>query len=80
MIQAGSEEAHMAALNAKERRELREMADATPEPVDDDSAQADGSPESDATTAPNMLQQCRKVDNFQRLNCINEGTYGMVYR
>ncbi|AQK44433.1 hypothetical protein ZEAMMB73_Zm00001d025739 [Zea mays] len=28
----------------------------------------------------NMLQDCRSVDEFERLNKINEGTYGVVYR
>uniref|UniRef100_A0ACD5URS4 Uncharacterized protein n=3 Tax=Avena sativa TaxID=4498 RepID=A0ACD5URS4_AVESA len=28
----------------------------------------------------NMLQGCRSVDVFERLNKINEGTYGVVYR
>ncbi|KAG8082455.1 hypothetical protein GUJ93_ZPchr0014g47246 [Zizania palustris] len=28
----------------------------------------------------NMLQSCRSVDEFERLNKINEGTYGVVYR
>ncbi|KAL5214243.1 hypothetical protein ABZP36_003395 [Zizania latifolia] len=28
----------------------------------------------------NMLQGCRNVDEFERLNKINEGTYGVVYR
>jgi cell division cycle 2-like len=27
-----------------------------------------------------MLQGCRSVDEFERLNKINEGTYGVVYR
>ncbi|KAL2510329.1 Protein kinase superfamily protein [Forsythia ovata] len=28
----------------------------------------------------NMLQGCRRVDEFERLNKIDEGTYGVVYR
>ncbi|KAJ6948959.1 hypothetical protein NC651_003078 [Populus alba x Populus x berolinensis] len=27
-----------------------------------------------------MLQGCRSVDEFKRLNKINKGTYGVVYR
>eukprot|EP00850_Spirogloea_muscicola_P014616 SM000106S13964 [mRNA] locus=s106:281759:284864:- [translate_table: standard] len=27
-----------------------------------------------------MLQGCRPVEDFERLNCIDEGTYGVVYR
>ncbi|CAH1433842.1 unnamed protein product [Lactuca virosa] len=38
----------------------------------------------DTTPAPqrsvNMLQGCRSVDEFERLNKIDEGTYGVVYR
>ncbi|KAL6520530.1 hypothetical protein OROMI_032292 [Orobanche minor] len=41
-----------------------------------------GTPES--TQPPqrsvNMLQGCRSVDEFERLNKIDEGTYGVVYR
>ncbi|TVU03512.1 hypothetical protein EJB05_50950 [Eragrostis curvula] len=28
----------------------------------------------------NMLQSCRTIDEFERLNTINEGTYGVVFR
>ncbi|KAL6899360.1 hypothetical protein ACP4OV_006018 [Aristida adscensionis] len=28
----------------------------------------------------NMLQSCRSVDEFEKLNAINEGTYGVVFR
>ena len=27
-----------------------------------------------------MLQGCRSIDEFERLNTINEGTYGVVFR
>ncbi|MQM05465.1 hypothetical protein Taro_038275 [Colocasia esculenta] len=33
-----------------------------------------------AQRAINMLQGCRSVDEFERLNKIDEGTYGVVYR
>lgn len=74
-----SEEAHMAALNARERKEIAE-GQGLQTPEHDGDTMQDESPESDVTTAPSMLQQCRSVHNFERLNCINEGTYGMVYR
>lgn len=32
------------------------------------------------TRSLNMLQGCRSVDEFERLNRIDEGTYGVVYR
>ncbi|CAN6238558.1 unnamed protein product [Urochloa humidicola] len=39
---------------------------------------------SDAVRPPrkcfNMLQGCRSIDEFERLNTINEGTYGVVFR
>ncbi|XVE74819.1 hypothetical protein DITRI_Ditri12bG0048800 [Diplodiscus trichospermus] len=41
-----------------------------------------GTPEPPAASlrSVNMLQGCRSVDEFERLNKINEGTYGVVYR
>ncbi|XP_057811114.1 cyclin-dependent kinase G-2-like isoform X2 [Salvia miltiorrhiza] len=43
-----------------------------------------GSPIPDPAQPPqrsvNMLQGCRSVDEFERLNKIDEGTYGVVYR
>lgn len=43
------------------------------------------SPDTPEPTVPlqrsvNMLQGCRSVDEFERLNKIDEGTYGVVYR
>ncbi|CAA2996511.1 cyclin-dependent kinase G-2-like isoform X1 [Olea europaea subsp. europaea] len=41
-----------------------------------------GTPETALTPerSVNMLRGCRSVDEFERLNKINEGTYGIVYR
>ncbi|EPS71331.1 hypothetical protein M569_03427 [Genlisea aurea] len=41
-----------------------------------------GTPESQQfpQRSVNMLQGCRSVDEFERLNKIDEGTYGVVYR
>lgn len=41
-----------------------------------------GTPDSafSPTRRVNMLQGCRNVDEFERLNKISEGTYGVVYR
>ncbi|KAE8023647.1 hypothetical protein FH972_009319 [Carpinus fangiana] len=54
---------------------------------DTDSGDEDDSretPEPEPTVPPqrslNMLQGCRSVDEFERLNRIDEGTYGVVYR
>jgi cell division cycle 2-like protein len=50
-----------------------------------DSEREDDGRESMEPPAPphrvvNMLQGCRSVDEFERLNKINEGTYGVVFR
>ncbi|KAH9610576.1 hypothetical protein KSS87_003336 [Heliosperma pusillum] len=37
-------------------------------------------PPAPAKRTVNMLQGCRSVDEFERLNKIDEGTYGVVYR
>ena len=79
------EDAALDALNARERKELADgQGVQTPEHQHDrDGGSMDGSdasPGSDVTTGPSMLQQCREVQCFEKLNCINEGTYGMVYR
>jgi cell division cycle 2-like protein len=52
---------------------------------DTDSEDDSDSLEAPETPAPpqrsvNMLQGCRSVDEFERLNKIDEGTYGVVYR
>ncbi|KAK4423930.1 Cyclin-dependent kinase G-2 [Sesamum alatum] len=43
---------------------------------------SDGTPEpaQPPQRSVNMLQGCRSVDEFERLNKIDEGTYGVVYR
>ncbi|KAJ0493584.1 putative protein-serine/threonine kinase CMGC-CDK-PITSLRE family [Helianthus annuus] len=50
-----------------------------------DSENGDGSPGTPEPVVPsqrsvNMLQGCRSVDEFERLNKIDEGTYGVVFR
>lgn len=78
---AAGEEAALDALNARERKELADgQGLQTPEHEGGSLDGAEGSPGSDVTTGPSMLQQCREVQCFERLNDINEGTYGMVYR
>lgn len=52
---------------------------------DTDSEEGDDHRETPEPPAPpqrvvNMLQGCRSVDEFERLNKIDEGTYGVVYR
>ncbi|KAK9843757.1 hypothetical protein WJX81_005040 [Elliptochloris bilobata] len=45
---------------------------------------ADGAADGDSAEAEapraNMLRECRSVEEFERLNRISEGTYGVVYR
>ncbi|XP_023541532.1 cyclin-dependent kinase G-2-like isoform X1 [Cucurbita pepo subsp. pepo] len=53
--------------------------------LDNDSEDETESPEEAELSGPpprnvNMLQGCRSVDEFERLNKIDEGTYGVVYR
>lgn len=47
-------------------------------------SESDSENERDSVPPPqrsvNMLQCCRSVDEFERLNKIDEGTYGVVYR
>ena len=38
------------------------------------------SPKGFARSEISMLNSCRSVDLFQRVNMVNEGTYGMVFR
>jgi cell division cycle 2-like protein len=53
-------------------------SDIDPEDEDDscETPEAAGPPQ----RSVNMLQGCRSVDEFERLNKIDEGTYGVVYR
>lgn len=67
--------------------EEREKNYSSPSQSDTDSGDEDdsrGTPEPAAAAPPqrsvNMLQGCRSVDEFERLNRIDEGTYGVVYR
>ncbi|XP_043705965.1 cyclin-dependent kinase G-2 isoform X2 [Telopea speciosissima] len=58
--------------------------------VSDNQSDTDSGSEDDPRKTPeppilqqrniNMLQGCRSVDEFERLNKIDEGTYGVVYR
>ncbi|PIN26381.1 Protein kinase PITSLRE [Handroanthus impetiginosus] len=52
------------------------------EPESEDDRGSHGTPEraQPPQRSVNMLQGCRSVDEFERLNKIDEGTYGVVYR
>lgn len=77
------EEAELAALNEQEAQDLEaegERGEANGdghEWLDDE----DSVSEFQATRREiNMLNSCRRVGCFERLNRISEGTYGVVYR
>ncbi|KAL6903595.1 hypothetical protein ACP4OV_004408 [Aristida adscensionis] len=66
-------------------REQASDSDAENRRSDTDSENEARRPETPEPVKPphrciNMLQGCRSVDEFERLNKINEGTYGVVYR
>lgn len=65
--------------------ERHDISDASYSPSDtdsDDDNHVCATLEPPATTqrSVNMLQGCRSVDEFERLNKIDEGTYGVVFR
>eukprot|EP00252_Welwitschia_mirabilis_P002994 TRINITY_DN1300_c0_g1_i1.p1 TRINITY_DN1300_c0_g1~~TRINITY_DN1300_c0_g1_i1.p1 ORF type:complete len:566 (-),score=90.61 TRINITY_DN1300_c0_g1_i1:2158-3855(-) len=45
-----------------------------------DLSDIESSPPLQMTKGFNMMQGCRSVDEFERLNKVSEGTYGIVYR
>ncbi|XP_048430723.1 LOW QUALITY PROTEIN: cyclin-dependent kinase G-2-like [Pyrus x bretschneideri] len=47
---------------------------------DDNHSRETAEPAAPPQRSVNMLQGCRSVDEFERLNKIDEGTYGVVYR
>ncbi|KAL4459167.1 hypothetical protein ABPG75_014032 [Micractinium tetrahymenae] len=54
------------------------------EQLGEDQGAAEGNPDElsprQAKRCVNMLDECRSVDNYEKLNRISEGTYGVVYR
>ncbi|KAK7246960.1 hypothetical protein RIF29_41833 [Crotalaria pallida] len=50
------------------------------ESEDEDHGRETPEPPTPPQRSVNMLQGCRSVDEFERLNKIDEGTYGVVYR
>lgn len=50
------------------------------ESEDEDDGRETPEPPAPPQRTVNMLQGCRSVDEFERLNKIDEGTYGVVYR
>ncbi|KAJ1279507.1 hypothetical protein BS78_04G161900 [Paspalum vaginatum] len=58
--------------------ERREGVDSSAGCLLDDDSRGDG--HRSTRRCFNMLQGCRSIDEFERLNTINEGTYGVVFR
>lgn len=57
---------------------INDMSDTHSE--SDDDSRGTPEPAGPPQRSVNMLQGCRSVDEFERLNKIDEGTYGVVYR
>jgi len=55
-------------------------SDTDPEDEDENDSHETPEPAGPPQRSINMLQGCRSVDEFERLNKIDEGTYGVVYR
>ncbi|KAL1216421.1 Cyclin-dependent kinase G-2 [Cardamine amara subsp. amara] len=66
----------------EEERRRGNTSDSLSETDSDDDYVRHETPEPSGTPLRNinMLQGCRSVDEFERLNKIDEGTYGVVYR
>uniref|UniRef100_A0A5B6ZRC0 cyclin-dependent kinase n=1 Tax=Davidia involucrata TaxID=16924 RepID=A0A5B6ZRC0_DAVIN len=69
-------------MEIDEERDNRDTSDSQ---SDTNSEEEDDSRDTPEPVVPpqrsvNMLQGCRSVDEFERLNKIDEGTYGVVYR
>lgn len=65
-------------LNARERQELASGASPGGQESDDDGLRGPAGPGSMRQIS--MLHSCRPVEEFNKLNRISEGTYGVVYR
>lgn len=73
---AADELTALQALNAREKQDLATDREADEEPDSDESVS-----EFQATRREiSMLNACRRVECYERLNRISEGTYGVVYR
>ena len=77
LVQNAAEELSvLQALNAREQHEL-----ATNRDTDEDADSDESVSEFQATRRQIcMLNACRRVECYERLNRISEGTYGVVYR
>lgn len=71
---AQAEQAEIAALNEAERRDLDGPS---PDAAEDENDALLALP---VMRAVSMLNACRRVENYERINMISQGTYGIVYR
>lgn len=69
-----AEQAEIAALNEAERRDLDGPS---PDAAEDENDALLALP---VMRAVSMLNACRRVENYERINMISQGTYGIVYR
>ena len=85
-MQAAREQAELAALNERERQDLDASS-----PAEANGGALEGPRDSEAlvqsmydlmraTQVESMLKGCRDVNQYEKLNMISQGTYGIVYR
>ncbi|XP_057416218.1 cyclin-dependent kinase G-2 isoform X2 [Lotus japonicus] len=67
-------------IDARGMRSDSSVSHSDTESEDKDDRQETPEPPAAPQRTVNMLQGCRSVDEFERLNKIDEGTYGVVYR
>ncbi|KAK7399986.1 hypothetical protein VNO78_11184 [Psophocarpus tetragonolobus] len=67
-------------IDAQGRKSETSVSHSDTESEDEDEGRVTPEPPAPPQRTVNMLQGCRSVDEFERLNKIDEGTYGVVYR
>ncbi|CAL5349729.1 hypothetical protein CsSME_00036758 [Camellia sinensis var. sinensis] len=67
-------------IDEEHNRNGSSVSQSDTESVDDHDSHGTPEPVGPPQRTVNMLQGCRSVDEFERLNKIDEGTYGVVYR
>ncbi|XP_038884699.1 cyclin-dependent kinase G-2 isoform X3 [Benincasa hispida] len=67
-------------IEVDERHDISDVSFSPSDTDSDDDVCATHEPPTTTQRSVNMLQGCRSVDEFERLNKIDEGTYGVVFR
>ncbi|KAK6922373.1 Protein kinase domain [Dillenia turbinata] len=69
-------------MEIDDKHDIDDIGGSQPDTDSEDENDSRGTPEPAAPPlrSVDMLQGCRSVDEFERLNKIDEGTYGVVYR